>query len=199
MKENINENSLIFLFKKGDYGAFIKLEKLYRVYSKRLAGDLLSIFKHSTKAEFEDLVALGVEAIIPAIKAYKGDKGFYTYWKKIAFNMMMSEITKFSVSFRSNYQLKFVSIEDINPDEIIASPSASDDIGASLLYSQIIKEIRNPRNGINEENQDIFIEFLQGKTIKELAIEKGMTYFAMRRRISVLKDKIIHILHNSKE
>ena len=162
--------------------------------SKSEASEIYRKFKDTSRVEYYDLYAVCMFTFISAQKKYKGNGGFYSFWKTSAHRRMIEEVKRYSVNLASNSTFSEVIIgEDNNIDLVIAGDDdISSEVSRSTLFDQLNYIASNPEYKVSEQDVDMLICYLNGISIKEIAEKMNARYSSVRLRIV----KVINIFRS---
>ena len=200
MDNRLSDEELIVNYFNGNLHNFDILISRYRRKARTLAYSLLSKFKQVTSATFDDLVAIGLNAVQTAMKNYNHQGSFFSYWRNIALNLMMQEIKLFSLSVITGSYIKPVCYEDVEDFEpMLASPSLDEELSSELLYDKIIEILNDEENKISLTDKIAFIYYLDDFSFTEISRMMEISYYATRKKINRVREKVGNILKHSKE
>ena len=198
MENRLSDEQLIVNYFNGNLHNFDILISRYRRKAKTLANSLLQKFKQVTTATFDDLVAIGLNAVQTAMKNYNYQGSFFTYWRNIASNLMMQEIKLYSMSVMTGSYIKPVSVEEIEDFEpMLASPSLYEELSSSLLYDKIIEILNDEENKISLTDKIAFIYYLDDYSYTEISRLMEISYYVTRKKIARVREKVKNILKHS--
>lgn len=192
--QNVSDADLVLCFRRGEIDAETELLDRYKIKAKLLANNLYGQFKNAISCDLDDLANNALFVVIKAAKTYK--KGsFEAYWKTIARNELMDMIKKHSESYCAKGSYTFVSY-DLMENDNSSLMLNDDEIEAHILYDEMILFVK--RKIANEDySQDIFIDYLNGLSVKEMAVKYNIAENQVRYRLEKVKQKIANALMHS--
>lgn len=200
MKTQLTDEQLIVNYFNGNLYNFDILINRYRRKAKTLASSLLLKFKSVSSATFDDLVAIGLNAVHIAMKNYNHQGSFFAYWRLIASNMMMQEIKLFSLSAITGSYIKPLFIDEVEEfDASIASPSLDEEMSKGFLYERVMEILNDENNKIDLIDKIAFIYYLDEYSYTEISQILELSYYTTRQKISRVREKVGNILKHSKE
>ena len=189
--DGINDSVLFELWKCKDPDAETEFIERYRKYSVGLACSLLEDFGNVSTSEKDDLVSIGLFSLFVALEKFRGDGNkFYPYWRRIATNRMMDDIKANSFSYmvrETNRRRPFVRYDD---DATMAMGFESSGINEDeeFLKEDLITTLTNLK--ISSREQSMFLLYVAGYSLNELALLFDTTYSKARRQIEAIKAKL---------
>ena len=185
--KSVRDEELVSNYKESkDDDIELELIDRYRIHAKKLAGELLQNYKYVFQIEYEDLYYIALMNLFTAIKSYKHNASFFKLWKTIATNEIKLYVAKLPL-------LKYEGCPGIvntsrDNDYVLSSSSYNQtDIDLSNEIEQII--IKN-KDQFEPKDKDIFILFVGGYSIMDIAKETGLKYHYVRSRILVIRDRL---------
>lgn len=191
--KEMSDFDLVILYRKNDYAAQEVLVKRYRIYSVALARELHEAHKGSSKAEFQDLVSIGIISLDIAVKSFDTSsptRVLYPYWKTIATNEMMEYIMQYS--YYKNGELKIVSSPFF--DFVDAQNAKFSSANEGLLYSELIDFLADPKYYISKRDQEIFSLYIAGLSFSELAKKYSLSYNTVKKIVNRIRKLVIKYL-----
>lgn len=183
--ENIRDEQLVLKYKESkDDDIELELVSRYKIHAKKLASELYLKFKFVFQIEYEDIFAIILSSLFTAIRSFKTSSNFFKLWKTIATNDINIYVCSLPLlKMESNY-----SIISTSRDISLASPyEHNDNIDLSSEIERILIENKDQ---FDPKDRDIFILYVSGYTIRDIANETGLKYHYIRARIKVIKEKI---------
>lgn len=166
-----------------------ELIERYRIHSKKLAGEMYQNYRHVFQIEYDDIFQICLMNLFTAIKSFKIDMNFFRLWKTIASNEIKLYVTTLPLLKReSNIGIISTSRDLSNNDLVIASPYKNE--SNIDLSSEVERILLKGKETFDPNDMDIFILFVAGYTITDIAKETGLKYHYVRSRINIIKDKM---------
>lgn len=161
----------------------------YRIHSKKLAGEMFQNYKHVFQIEYDDLFQICLMNLFTAIKSFKINMNFFRFWKTISINEIKLYVTTLPLlKIESNAGIISTSRDISGNDFVLASPSK---VESNIdLTSEVERILKKNKDTFDPNDMDIFILFVAGYTITDIAKETGLKYHYVRSRINVIKDKM---------
>lgn len=161
----------------------------YRIHSKKLAGEMFQNYKHVFQIEYDDLFQICLMNLFTAIKSFKINMNFFRFWKTISINEIKLYVTTLPLlKIESNAGIISTSRDISGNDFVLASPSKAE--SNIDLTSEVERILKKNKDTFDPNDMDIFILFVAGYTITDIAKETGLKYHYVRSRINVIKDKM---------
>ena len=161
----------------------------YRIHSKKLAGEMFQNYKHVFQIEYDDLFQICLMNLFTAIKSFKINMNFFRFWKTISINEIKLYVTTLPLlKIESNAGIISTSRDISGNDFVLASPSKAE--SNIDLTSEVERILKKNKDTFDPNDMDIFILFVAGYTMSDIAKETGLKYHYVRSRINVIKDKM---------
>lgn len=161
----------------------------YRIHSKKLASEMYQNYKHVFQIEYEDLFQICLMNLFTAIKSFKVNMNFFRFWKTISTNEIKLYVTTLPLlKIETNAGIISTSKDISGNDLVLASPyKAESNID---LSSEVERILTKGKDTFDPKDMDLFILFVAGYTITDIAKETGLKYHYVRSRINIIKDKM---------
>lgn len=190
---------MVRVYKDGDSDALSELIKRFKSFGYKEALFVFNKYKDVSKVEIRDLNQICMLSLMVALKRYKGNEGFYTFWKKIAYHNMMDEVKISSTLFLSDFSFREMNL-DADIDSFIAcEDNVSQEVSKNSLMFQVIEILEEKKYGFRDIDKRIFLNYIQGFSYTEISELYGLKYATVRQRIKRIVEKIRFILKYSEE
>ncbi len=166
--------------------------------SAGLAKLLIKEFAGSTRIQIQDLVQIGLYALVVAARGFKSGN-FNGYWRKIAKNEMIDGIKEESIYYQSNGAFKDSFLDSGDESFYLSSKYESNEASNSIAIEEIMNFLHDPNNGISETDVTCFLYFISCNSYKKTASKYLTTYNTIYLRINRVRSKIANILYKSKD
>ena len=188
------------LHHQNDTSATNELLKRFRKLSYIEAREILEKYQDISKVELKDLIQVCMLSLVIALKQFNGKKGFYSYWKIIATHNMLDEVKCYSTLISgSGFRIKEARYE-VDFDSFVAS---SEDVIKSTdeltLLKRVMDIFEQSEYGFTDSEIRLFINYIHGFSLSELAEKYDLKYATVRQRIKRIIEKLRTILKYSKE
>lgn len=167
--------------------------------SKRLAKEIYKDFIGRTKAEYEDLVAIGLCAFCVSLKKFNHDGYFFSFWKQIAYHDMIEHIKRFSIAMRVEGEYVDVIVDDVDEWCLASDDCVSEEVWNSILINSALSVLQDPKYKFSKKDQAIFIYYLNGYSTSEISDMMGTGYHNIHSKIKRISGEIANILKYSNE
>jgi RNA polymerase sigma factor (sigma-70 family) len=186
------------LIKNAQNGDKKALEELIKMYKPFVIKNAAQIYINGY--EVEDLVQIGVMALVKAVNKYELDRkvAFTTYAVTAIKNTFNEELRKV-ISKKWDEKFK-CSLNNVNRDgiELMESLASEEDIGEDFILKEKITVLRKAVEQLTEDERELIDWFyFQDKSLKEYGLKKGINpNILAQRKIRVLyKLKRYFIFH----
>ena len=188
--KGIRDEELVSQYKVSkDDAVEAELIDRYRIHSKKLAGEMFQNYKHVFQIEYDDLFQICLMNLFTAIKSFKINMNFFRFWKTISINEIKLYVTTLPLlKIESNAGIISTSRDISGNGFVLASPSKAE--SNIDLTSEVERILKKNKDTFDPNDMDIFILFVAGYTITDIAKETGLKYHYVRSRINVIKDKM---------
>ena len=151
-------------------------------------------YKDTARVEIQDLQSIGMIAFLNAVQLFNSDNGFYSFWKSIACRDMSEEIKSNSIRLGSNGLFSDTCIGEENDLDMLVADGEdiSHEINKGTITEQVIDILFDPQYKIHEKDAAIFLLYINGYSITEIAEQYNIKYASAWHRIK----RIIHILRS---
>ncbi len=167
--------------------------------SAGLAKLLIKEFAGSTRIQIQDLVQIGLYALVKAARGFKVGN-FNGYWRKIAKNEMLEGIKEESIYYQSNGVFKDSFLDGGDESFYLSAKNEHhSEISNSLAIEEIMNFLKDPTNGISEKDLQCFLYFVSCNSYKKTASKYLTTYNTIYLRVNRVREKIANILYKSKD
>ena len=179
---------LIDRIQNGDEVAKNTLLIKYTYYAKSLAHDLSCYFEHANLL-VDDLVSIGLEQVIIALKYYDGVNSFYPYWYTITEREMKKLLKRSfkhltSISLDTTVSDGGLSLHDVMTSEIEHTKSTS-------LYDTFIDIVEDRSNDFSKDERFVINQYLLGYSILEIAemmkCSRSRVYYTYRNAVNKIR------------
>ena len=188
--KGIRDEELVLTYKESkDDDIESELIDRYRIHSKKLAGEMYRNYKFVFQVEYEDLYQICLMNLFTAIRSFNKKVNFFRFWKTISTNEIKLYVTDLPLlKIESNAGIISTS-RDISGNELVlASPNK---VESNIdLSSEVERILSKNKDTFDPNDIDIFILFVGGYTITDIAKETGLKYHYVRSRVNVIKDKM---------
>ena len=186
----IRDEELVSKYKENkDDDIEMELIDRYRIHSKKLAGELYRNYRYVFQIEYDDLYSICLANLFDAIRSFKKKQSFFNLWKTIATNDIKLYVCNLPLlKQESSLHIISTSRDNSNSELVISSSHRTE---SSIELSQEIEQILiNNKDKFAVNDRDIFILYVGGYSITDIANETGLKYHYVRRRINIIKEKI---------
>ena len=189
------------LLRNGDEDAKKELFRRFSFSAKKLAGKMYDQYRHCSKAEYDDLEAIGLYALCISIEKYLSSGSFFSFWRSVAINEMHEYIKQYSITF----PLDLITSEEINSPGydgdyyFCSSETVSESVWNDYYIDKIIDILNDPKNKFPDNIKKMFLYYLEGYSYQEISDIVGLSYSNVRGHIKKTKDIIANILKYSIE
>lgn len=186
--ENVRDEELVFLYKKSkDDDVEMELVLRYQIHSKKLASEQYHKFRYVFQVEYEDIYSLCMVSLFSSIKAFKRNGSFFRFWKMLTINQINLYVSGLPLlRFEGN---SVVSTSRDNSQILtLANPIHKED--SIDLSSDIERIIMQNKDNFDEKDRDIFILYVAGYSLTDIASETGLKYHYVYRRMKEIKRQI---------
>ncbi len=186
----IRDEELVSKYKENrDDDIEMELIDRYRIHSKKLAGELYRNYRYVFQIEYDDLYSICLANLFDAIRSFKKKQSFFNLWKTIATNDIKLYVCNLPLlKQESSLHIVSTSRDNSNSELVISSSQRTE---SSIDLSQEIEQILiNNKDKFAVNDRDIFILYVGGYSITDIANETGLKYHYVRRRINIIKEKI---------
>ena len=167
----------------------LELVDRYRIHSKKLAGELYRNYRYVFQIEYEDIFSICLANLFTAIKSFKIEMNFFRLWKTITTNEIKLYVTTLPLlKLEKNFGLVSTS-RDISNNDLVLSSNAHNESNIDLS-SEVEQILIQGKDKIDHNDMDIYILFVAGYSITDIAKETGLKYHYVRSRVLVIKDKM---------
>lgn len=185
--KSVRDEELVSKYKESrDDDIEMELVERYRIHSKKLAGELFQNYKYVFQVEFDDLYSIALTNLFVAIRSFKHNASFFRLWKTIAINEIKLYVAKLPL-LKIEGPISIVGSSRDNDFVLSSSYNNQSDIDLTNEVEQII--IKN-KDSFEPKDKDIFILFVAGYSIMDIAKETGLKYHYVRSRILIIKDRL---------
>ena len=139
--------------------------------------------------EYEDIYAICLSTVITAIKHFKTKSNFFKLWKTIATNeisLYVCSLPLLKVEANIGYVL---TSRDISSDNLVLANTNHEETSIDLT-SEVERILIENKDQFDPKDRDIFILYVSGYSITDIANETGLKYHYVRSRINIIKEKI---------
>lgn len=191
--KNETDEQLVSKIKKKNRDAEIMLLKRYMNFCSVIASQFFKTYKDHG-IHHEDLFAVAQEGYVIALKKYNKNKGkFYSYWRRIASNLIMKYIKDNSYFFggRSFNGISLDSKIDAKDGSFLLADyigKYDEDTNENLFSDELRKLINSKECNMTYDEKMIFNYFLDGYSVDQIA---KLTKFS--------KPKIYNLKRRAKE
>lgn len=188
--EGVRDETLILKYKESrNDDVEMEIIERYKIHSRKLASELYQKYRYIYRVEYEDVFAIALGNVLLAINCFKKNFSFFNLWKRIATNEINLYVT--SLPLKKNALSNFlVTSRDSDLNEstmIMASPAAEEH---NILAIEIEKMLQNNKENFDKNDLDIYILYISGFSITDIAKETGLKYHYVRSRVASIKRKI---------
>ena len=178
-----------------------ELVKRFTYSSRKLAKKMYDLYRHCSKAEFEDLEATGLCALCISLNEYKGTGSFFSFWYTTAYNDMLGYIMEYSTAYPVDLSVTHeINIQGYDGEYFFNSgESIPNQVWADMFIEKMIEVLYDPKTKIRKIDKEIFAYYLKGYSYQEISEITGLNYFNVRDRIVKVRDIIANILKYSNE
>ena len=168
------------MHKAGDKKA---LEELIKMYKPFIIKNAIQIYINGY--EVEDLIQIGIMALIKAVNKYQLDRkvAFTTYAITVIKNAFNEELRKV-ISKKWDEKFK-CSLNNVNGDgiEFMEMLVSDEDVEEDLILKEKISILRKSLDKLTEAEREIINWFyFENKPLKEYALKKGMNLNTVAKR-----------------
>lgn len=179
----INKIDINILIRNAQSGDKKALEELIKMYKPFIIKNAIQIYINGY--EVEDLVQIGIMALIKAVNKYDLDRkiGFTTYVITVIKNTFNEELRKV-ISKKWDEKFK-CSLNNVNENgiEFMEMLVSDEDVEEDLMLKEKITIIRKALDKLNESEREIINWFyFENKPLKEYALKKGMNFNTVVKR-----------------
>ena len=166
--------------------------KKYKYYSKGLVSELSNAYEYAFLLK-DDLISIGLEQVLVALKYYDNKGTFFPYWQKIASREMKKLIEKSFVHL-SNVSLDTEMTENgMTLHEVIVEDKNE---GTNVsLYDSFMEIIKNKENKLSEEERFVLTHYLLGYSVNELAelcnCSKSKIYYLYKSSVKKIREILV--------
>ena len=189
--KGIRDEALVLKYKDSrDDDIEMELIARYKIHSRKLAGELYNNFKYVFQVEYEDIFSIALANLFVAIKSFKTELSFFKLWKRIATNEVKIYVTTLPLlSLHSNTDFFSTSRDnDLNSNTmLLTSPLYEDN---SVLSQEIEKLLVSNKAKNSIHDRDIYVLYVSGFTVMDIANETGLKYHYVRSRVESIKRRI---------
>ena len=199
-----NTDDLVVLHRLGDEYATDELVRRFTYCSRNEAGTIIKLYKDVTTAEYDDLVQIGLVALVYSIETFNFKGAFYTYWQTVARNKMLDAVKRFTVVWFDDKTLLKTRIEGLTDEEEYLI-CCDEDVNQSVSNAHMIEQIEEILNhyqkyDLKKDEVEMFeLRYFYDFSLDEIAEKYNKKYFTVRSKIERIMNKIRNILFNSKE
>ena len=189
---NVRDEELVYKYKTNkDEDIELELIERYKIHSKKLAGEQYQKYRYIFQIEYEDIYAIVLAAVLTAIRSFKvsDNANFFKLWKTIAtneINLYVCKMPLLKVEANINYIL---TSRDNSGDNLFLASSKQQESNIDLT-GEIERILISKKDQFDPKDRDIFILYVSGYTITDIAKETGLKYHYVRSRVHVIKEKI---------
>ena len=192
---DLTDEELVELCVLGKEDAETELFRRYKIHSKKMAGELYQAYCNCSKVEFDDLVSIGLFSFYNALTKYYKRQSFFKYWKKIAYFDMLNEIKTQSISFiLSDMNVRILGYDE-NIDYKIFADDTSErekEMNRIIAFNEACKKLQEEKSPLDPLSIDVFLYYLDGYKLTEIAKQLNISYSKARRIFS----DVVFILKN---
>lgn len=186
--ENVRDEELVFLYKKSkDDDVEMELVLRYQIHSKKLASEQYHKFRYVFHVEYEDIYSLCMVSLFSSIKAFKRNGSFFRFWKMLTINQINLYVSGLPL-LRFEGKSVVSTSRDNSQILTLASPIHKED--SIDLSSDIERIIMQNKDNFDEKDRDIFILYVAGYSLTDIASETGLKYHYVYRRMKEIKRQI---------
>ena len=184
--ENVRDEELVFLYKKSkDDDVEMELVLRYQIHSKKLASEQYHKFRYVFLVEYEDIYSLCMFSLFSSIKAFKRNGSFFRFWKTLTINKINVYVSGLPLlKFEGNGKIISTS-RDNSPVLTLMSPSHTED--NIDLSSDIERILMQNKDNFDKKDRDIFILYVAGYSLTDIANETGLNYHYVCRRMKEIR------------
>ena len=190
---NVRDEELVLKYKaKKDEDIELELIERYKIHSKKLASEQYQKYRYVFQIEYEDVYATILASVITAIRSFKvkQNTSFFKLWKTIATNEINLYVTKMPL-LKLEANIGYITTSrDISNDNMVLSSSNKSEETSIDLSHEIERILVSNKDSFDPKDRDIFILYVSGYSITDIANETGLKYHYVRSRINSIKEKI---------
>ncbi|KZL94069.1 sigma-70 family RNA polymerase sigma factor [Clostridium magnum] len=184
----VDINTLIKSAQAGDKKSLEQIIKMYKPFIIKKASQI-----YINGYEVEDLIQIGVMALMKAVNKYKVDRkvAFTTYAVTVIKNAFNEELRKV-ISKKWDEKFK-CSLNNVNRDglELMELLASDEDVEEEFILKEKITILKKALNQLTEDERELIDWFyFKNKPLKEYGIKKGINMNTLAKRKGRVLEKL---------